>query len=89
MYSACTRFCHARLSGADTRRRAIENSGKPRMHVIDLVDNCGKHKVRAEGKEDLQQAKFPHQHSKTQFVSLPLVRETLVVGEEIGGVVLV
>eukprot|EP00752_Nemacystus_decipiens_P011421 g10142.t1 len=27
------------------RRDAIAGSPKPRMHVIDLVDNCGKHKV--------------------------------------------
>lgn len=30
---------------AAERRDAIERSPKPRMHVIDLVDNCGKHKA--------------------------------------------
>lgn len=31
------------------RRDSIAGSPKPRMHVIDLVDNCGKHKVRIAG----------------------------------------
>lgn len=38
------------LSAVD-RRRAIESSVKPRMHVIDLVDNCGKHKASGVGPE--------------------------------------
>lgn len=33
-------------SSAAVRKNAIQGSSKPRMHVIDLVDNCGKHKVR-------------------------------------------
>ncbi|CAM9244149.1 unnamed protein product [Ectocarpus sp. 8 AP-2014] len=32
-------------STASRRRSDIAASPKPRMHVIDLVDNCGKHKV--------------------------------------------
>eukprot|EP00903_Cladosiphon_okamuranus_P009024 g8630.t2 len=33
------------VSTTSGRRDAIAASPKPRMHVIDLVDNCGKHKV--------------------------------------------
>lgn len=37
-------------STTSERREAIAGSPKPRMHVIDLVDNCGKHKVSFYGR---------------------------------------
>lgn len=33
------------VDSVESRKTAIATSLKPRMHVIDLVDNCGKHKV--------------------------------------------